>query len=67
MKRCLLKGTMSQDTMKDLLTPVDEQAESKRLKEQARWANWGRDLGTATRDQILRNAKPDWQWDDYAI
>jgi hypothetical protein len=53
--------------MKALLVPVDEQVESKRLKEQARWENWGRTLGTATRDQILRNAKPDWQWDDYSI
>lgn len=58
---------MSQDTMKDLLTPVDEQIESKRLANQERWANWGRSLGTATREQIMRNAKPLWQWDDYAI
>ena len=53
--------------MKALLVPVDEQAESKRLKDQSRWENWGRGLGTATREQIMRNAKPLWQWDDYAI
>lgn len=57
---------MSQPEMKDLLVIVDEQAESKRLKEQARWENWGR-IGTLTLEQIQRANRPAWQWDDYSI
>jgi hypothetical protein len=53
--------------MTEVLQPADVQAESKRMREQVRWENWGREIGLLTREQIQHAVHPDWQWGDYEI
>ncbi len=65
---------MSQDTML-ILDEVDNTLAAERAAARAArerefeevWSHKTKCLGTATRESILRNAKPDMQWDDYAI
>lgn len=39
--------------------------EGNRVLEQERWAMWN--PGTLTLEEIQRQTRPNWQWDDYAI
>lgn len=58
---------MAQTEMLEVLEVCEEAAHVQRAVEEQKWANWGRDRGTLTREQIRRMAQPKWQWDDYSI